>query len=69
MKSLIRSAAVASLIGVTVIASGVRAETPAPLGVLGLSASASVEVVKDVVAVTLSTSREGSDATAVQAQL
>jgi len=69
MKSLIRTAAMASLLGVSVIAGPVRAETPAPLGVLGLSASASVEVVKDVVAVTLSTSREGSDANAVQAQL
>jgi predicted secreted protein len=69
MKSLIRVAATASLLCVTVIASPVRAETPPPLGVLGLSASASVEVVKDIVAVTLSTSREGSDANAVQAQL
>ena len=69
MKSLIRTAATASLLGVSVIASAVRADTPPPLGVLGLSASASIEVVKDVVAVTLSTSREGSDANAVQAQL
>jgi predicted secreted protein len=69
MKSLVRSAAIASLLCVSVIADSVRADTPPPLGVLGLSASASVEVVKDVVAVTLSTSREGSDANAVQAQL
>ena len=46
-----------------------RAETPPPQGVLGLSASASVEVTKDVLAVTFSTTREGTDANAVQAQL
>jgi predicted secreted protein len=45
------------------------ADTPAPEGVLGLNASASVEVVKDVLVVTFSTTREGSDANAVQAQL
>ena len=38
-------------------------------GVLGLSASASVEVVKDVIGITFSTAREGSDANAVQTQL
>ena len=42
---------------------------PPPQGVLGLSASASVEVTKDLLAVTFSTTREGSDANAVQAQL
>ena len=40
-----------------------------PDGVLALSASASVEVVKDVLSVTFSTAREGSDANAVQSQL
>ena len=40
-----------------------------PAGVLGLSASASVEVAKDVLVVTFSTSKQGTDATQVQAQL
>ena len=38
-------------------------------GVLGLSAQASVEVTKDLLAITFSTSRQGVDANAVQAQL
>jgi predicted secreted protein len=42
---------------------------PAAQGVLGLSASASVEVAKDLLSITFSTSREGTDANAVQAQL
>ena len=42
---------------------------PPPEGVLGLNASASVEVAKDVLVVTFSTTREGSEANAVQAQL
>lgn len=41
----------------------------APLNVVSLSASASVEVTKDVLGVTFATSRDGSDAAAVQAQL
>ncbi len=40
-----------------------------PTGVLGLSASASVEVPQDLIAIHFSTSKEGSDANAVQAQL
>jgi predicted secreted protein len=46
-----------------------RADAPPPQGVLGLTASASVEVTKDLLSVTLSTTREGSDANAVQGQL
>ena len=42
---------------------------PAPLGVVGLTASASTEVTKDLLNVTLTTTREGEDAAAVQAQL
>ncbi|HEX2541735.1 MAG TPA: SIMPL domain-containing protein [Caldimonas sp.] len=38
-------------------------------GVLGLSAQASLEVTKDLLAITFSTSRQGPDANAVQAQL
>jgi predicted secreted protein len=45
------------------------AELFAPMDVLGLSASASVEVTRDLLSVALTTSREGSDAAAVQAQL
>lgn len=46
-----------------------RAEGAVPLGTLGLSVSASLEVTKDVLAVTFSTTREGFEANAVQAQL
>ena len=38
-------------------------------GVLGLSAQASVEVTKDLISITFSTSRQGGDANAVQQQL
>ena len=38
-------------------------------GVLGLTATASIEVPQDTIAITMSTSKEGSDANAVQAQL
>ena len=69
MKSIVRAAATASLVVVASLANVARADTPAPQGVLGLSANASVEAVKGLLAVTLSTSREGSDANAVQAQL
>ncbi len=69
MKSFVRAAAAASLLVLSSVAGVARADTPAPLGVLGLSANASVEVVKDLLAVTFSTSREGTDANAVQAQL
>lgn len=44
------------------------AELP-PQNVVGLSASASVEVAKDVLSVTLSTTREGNDAATVQSGL
>ena len=46
-----------------------RAETPPPQGVLSLTASASVEVTKDLLAVTFSAAKEGADANVVQAQL
>ncbi|MGZ8261285.1 MAG: SIMPL domain-containing protein [Caldimonas sp.] len=69
MKSIVRAAATASLIVVASLANVARADTTALQGVLGLTANASVEVVKDLLAVTLSTSREGNDANAVQAQL
>jgi len=42
---------------------------PAPQNVAQLSASGTVEVVQDLLAITLSATREGADATAVQTQL
>jgi len=69
MKCNVRAAAVASFVVVASLANGVRADTPPPQGVLGLSANASSEVAKDVLSVTFSTTREGSDANTVQAQL
>ncbi|MDQ2927242.1 MAG: SIMPL domain-containing protein [Pseudomonadota bacterium] len=45
------------------------AEPPASQGVLGLSASASIDIAKDVLSITFSTSREGTDANTIQAQL
>src|SRR6185295_4533802 len=59
----------AAVLAATSVCGTVRAQTPPPDGVLGLSASASVEVVKDVIGITFSTAREGSDANAVQTQL
>lgn len=45
------------------------AEPAQPQGVVGLSASASTEVTKDLLNVAFSTTKEGQDAAAVQAQL
>lgn len=42
---------------------------PVPHNVVNLSASASVEVAKDLLSIAFSTSREGADAAAVQSQL
>jgi predicted secreted protein len=50
-------------------ATPVWAVDPPPQNVIGLSASASVEVTKDLLSVTLSTSRDGTDAAMVQAAL
>jgi predicted secreted protein len=69
MKSFLRIAAIAFVVASTTLASVARADTPPPQGVLGLAASASVEVAKDVLSVTFSTAREGTDANSVQAQL
>ncbi len=43
--------------------------TPPPQGVVSLSASASLEVTKDLLGITLNTTREGQDAASVQSQL
>ncbi len=50
-------------------AAAASADSPAPQGVVMLAASATTEVTKDLLTVTLATTREGADAGAVQAQL
>jgi predicted secreted protein len=61
--------------GITALALALFAATtqaqpyPPPQNVLQLSASGSVEVQQDLLALNLTTTREGADATAVQAQL
>jgi predicted secreted protein len=45
------------------------AEAPAPAGVVRLSSSASTEITKDVLSIAFGTTREGTDAAAVQSQL
>lgn len=45
------------------------ADAPPPQGVVSLSSSASMEVVRDMLQVTFSTTREGLDAATVQSQL
>jgi predicted secreted protein len=69
MKFLERAAWTACVLVAASVFAPSHAQTPAPDGVLGLSASASVEIAKDVLAVTFATAREGSDANAVQAEL
>jgi predicted secreted protein len=64
-----RAAAAACLLFATSVAGSARADTPPPQGVLGLNASASVEVAKDLLTVTFSTTHAGSDANAVQTEL
>ncbi|MBC7958217.1 MAG: SIMPL domain-containing protein [Cytophagales bacterium] len=50
-------------------AAPVWAADPPPQNVIGLSASASLEVTKDLLSVTLSTARDGTDAATVQSAL
>ena len=69
MKCNVGAAAAASFVLVASLANVAHGETPPPQGVLGLTANASVEVAKDLLAVTFSTTREGVDANTVQAQL
>ena len=45
------------------------ADQPPPQGVVSLSSSASLEVVRDLLSITFNTTREGADAAAVQSQL
>lgn len=65
-KSLLRSSMLLAALAGPAFA---QAETPPPQGVVGLAASASVEVTKDLLSVTFSTTREGADAASVQSQL
>jgi predicted secreted protein len=59
---------VAAVAGAAVF--GARADAvPPPQGVLNLTASATVEVPRDVLQITFSTTRDGPDANAVQSQL
>jgi predicted secreted protein len=59
-----------ALLAVAVLALPAVAQTlPVPAGVLNLTTTASIEVTKDVLNVTFSVTREGSDAQAVQAGL
>lgn len=59
--ALLALALVSSVVG--------AAELPQPQNVVGLQASASVDVTKDLISVTMSTTRDGADATSVQAGL
>jgi len=66
--SVIAAGALAALLLTPALASAQPVAQPLE-GVLALTAQASVEVTKDLLAITFSTSREGADANAVQAQL
>ena len=65
----VRSTATLFIAWAVAAAAAAQAQTPAPQGVVSLTASASVEVTKDLLTVALNATREGSDATTVQAQL
>ena len=67
MKFAARPLVAACLFGLATVA--FAAEAPTPSGVVNLSSSASVEVAKDLMLATLTTTREGTDANAVQAAL
>jgi predicted secreted protein len=53
------------------VAAGARADSPPPppQGVVSLSSSATIEVTKDLLTISLSTTKEGQDAASVQSQL
>lgn len=59
----------AALAGTLALAVPARAETAPPQNVVGLQASATLEVTKDQLTVTMSTTRDGRDATVVQTAL
>ena len=58
-----------AMAGVVAAGAAGAADLPPPSGVVALSSSASAEVAKDTMSVTLSTTREGPDANAVQTGL
>jgi predicted secreted protein len=58
-----------ALAGLLLNVTPTRAEIPPALGVVGLSAQAGAEVPRDLMTLTLSTTREGPDAGTVQRQL
>lgn len=64
-----RTSVLALTLAAALASSTAWADQPPPQNVVGLSASASLEVNKDVLSVTLSTTREGTEAGAVQSQL
>lgn len=68
VRSLRRSAFTLAISAATPAAQA-QTVVPPPVGVVGLSASATTEVTKDLLNVALSVTREGQDAAAVQSQL
>jgi predicted secreted protein len=63
------AAALAIIVCVATAAPAMAQAQPAPVNVVGLSANATLEVTKDLLNVTLNTTREGTDAATVQAGL
>jgi predicted secreted protein len=55
--------------GLVLLAPLAMADMPPPEGVVSLSSSASIEVTRDLMSIVFSTTKEGSDAAAVQSQL
>ncbi len=66
---MIRSMALCSVLSVSGVAFAQAAPWPEPQNVLQLSASGTVEVQQDLLSMSLTTTREGSEAAAVQTQL
>ena len=63
------SLAAACFLGLAMAPSAALAQTAPQAGVLGLTASASVDVTRDLLSITFATARDGNDANDVQAQL
>jgi predicted secreted protein len=67
---MLESARVATAVALLALAASSHAQTqPPPQNVASLTASATIEVTKDLLTVAFSTSREGTDAAVVQSQL
>lgn len=62
-------ASLAAVLVATAVGVSAQAISPPPQNVVQLSASATVEVQQDLLSITLSTTRDGSDAATVQTQL